>query len=332
MTNRRQAVFAIGAGILAGPFAAMAQRPPKTWRIGFLVPTGSGAKSVGASPYAMAFLNEMQAAGFAFGADFVIESRSAEGDYDRLPALAAEFVPQVDILVPISPVAVVAAHKASASVPIVFIGAHDPVGTKMVASLARPGGNMTGLASFYGELVPKHLELVRTILPKVSRVAILANVGAEADARTMESVLEYGKKMGLRLQHVHGTSPEALTHAFAEMARERAGAVIGIADAALLRERKKVAELALKHRLPSIFANRENVEAGGLLSYGENFLVMFTQAAKYVVKIMKGAKPGELPIEQPTNFSLVINRATAKKLGVTIPQEVLLRADEVIEG
>ena len=332
MISRRKLLAAFGAGALAVPLQALAQQPPKVWRIGFLTPSESGSKPGEPSPYGMAFIREMQAAGHTFGSDYIIEIRHAGGDYERLPALATELLRlKVDILVPVSPVAVLAAHNATTSVPIVCIGMHDPVGTKLVASLARPGGNITGLATFYGELIAKHLELARAILPKVSRIAILDNAGRAADHVAMERILETAKKMDLRLQRVKGTTPEDITHAFAAMKRERAEALIAVADAVVVREGKLVAGLALKHRLPSVFANRENVQAGGLLSYGEDFLEMFTQAARYVSKIMKGAKPSELPIEQPTKFSLVINRGTAKALGIRIPQELLLRADEVIE-
>lgn len=318
--------------MLSRPFASFAQQPGKIWRIGFLVPTDSGSNAGGISAYGAAFVQEMQAAGHVVGADYAIEVSSAKGDYERLPALAAEMVRlNVDILIPVSPIAVRAAHMATTTVPIVCIGAHDPVGAKMAASLARPGGNLTGLASFYGHLIPKHLELVKSIVPKISRVAILANVGLKADPVALEKVMEEGRKMGLHLQHVRGITQEELTGAFAAMKRDRAGAFIGVADAAIVRERQLIAGLALKNRLPSFFATRENVQAGGLASYGENFIEMFTQAAKYVSKIMKGAKPGDLPIEQPSKFSLAINLKTAKALGLKIPQSVLVRADEVIE-
>ena len=168
-------------------------------------------------------------------------------------------------------------------------------------------------------------------LPKVSRIAILSNVRAEADQKGISRIVEAGKKMGVRLQVVRGVTPQEIARAFDAMKREQAGAVIAVADASIVRERKLVADLALKHRLPSFFANRENVVAGGLLSYGENIIESFTRAAQYVSKIMKGAKPGDLPIEQPTKFDLVINRKTAKAIGVALPKELLLRAEEVLD-
>jgi putative ABC transport system substrate-binding protein len=204
----------------------------------------------------------------------------------------------------------------------------------MAASLARPGGNLTGLATFYADLIPKHLELLKAIAPKVSRVALLASAGAEKDARKdtpLERMIRnVAQKLGMHMQIVPVESAAQIPRAFAAMVHERAGAFITIADAMLARERLQIAELALKHRLPSFFANREHVQAGGLASYGEDFVEMFGQAAKFASKIMRGARPGDLPIEQPTRFHLVINRKTALALKLAIPQELLLRADEVI--
>lgn len=327
--DRRETIFAIFT-LGAAPLAA--QDRGKVWRIGVLSPTADETKSGEPSAYAMAFFNEMQAAGYAFGTDYVIEARSANGDYERLPALAKDLVRfNVDIIIAVTPVAISAAFKASKTVPIVCLGAHDPVGMGMAASLARPGGNLTGLASFYGELVPKHLELLKLIVPKASRVAILSALNRGGDPKLEQRILGAADKLGLRLQIVGSITVEQLPRAFADMTRERSDAVIAFADAIFFQERRQLAELALKHRLPSFFGNHENVQAGGLLSYGEDFIDMFAQSAKYVSKIMKGAKPGELPIEQPARFHLAINRKTAIALKLTIPQELLLRADEVIE-
>lgn len=332
MSTRRDFLIALGAGALAAPLASFAQQQGKVWRIAFLTPTTAESNPGEPSAYGAAFMREMQAAGHTFGVDYVIEVRSADGDYERLPALANELVRlNVDIIIPVSPVAVSAAHQASKTVPIVCIGAHDPVGLGMAASLARPGGNLTGLASFYADLIPKHLELLKSIVPKASRVAILASAGVEKDTGIEQKVRDAAQKLGMRLQVVPIDSAEQLPRAFAAMTRERAGAFIAIADVMFVRERLQVAELALKHHLPSFFASKENVQAGGLVSYGENFIELFAQAAKYASKIMKGARPGDLPIEQPTTFELVINMKTAKTLGLAIPQELLLRADKVIE-
>ena len=332
MNHRRRFLAALGAGALAVPLASFAQKSGKVWRIVFLAPNSPEANPGAPDAYSTAFLREMQAAGHTFGVDYVIELRSADGDYQRLPELAKELVRlNVDIIVPVSPIAVQAAHQASRSVPIVCIGAHDPVGLGLAASLARPGGNLTGLATFYADLIPKHLELLKSIVPRATRVAILANAKAMVEDTTVEKAIrEAGKMLGMRLQIVNIDSAEQLPRAFAAMTRERAAGFITIADVMFNRERRQIAELALKHRLPSLFADRESVHAGGLLSYGEDFVEMFAQAAKYVSKIMKGAKPGDLPIEQPTKLHLAINRKTAQALKLTIPQELLLRADEVI--
>ena len=331
MNQRRKFLATLGAGALTAPFASFAQQPSKVWRIVFLAPNSPESTS-GPDAYSTAFLREMQAAGHTFGVDFVVELRSAAGHYERLPAMAQELARlNADIILPVSPIAVSAAHQASKTVPIVCIGAHDPVGLGLAASLARPGGNLTGLATFYADLIPKHLELLKSIVPRSSRVAILANAKAMVeDAAAGRAIREAGKMLGMRLQIVNVDSTEQLPRAFAAMTRERAGGFITIADMMFNRERRQIADLALKHRLPSLFADRESVQAGGLLSYGEDFVEIFAHAARYVSKIMKGAKPGDLPIEQPTKLHLAINRKTAQALKLAIPQELLLRADEVI--
>ena len=332
MSTRRDFLIALGAGALAAPLAGHAQQPGKVWRIGFLVPSMPELNPGDPDPYSEAFVREMKAAGHKMFVDYVIVIRSAVGEYERLPALAKELLQlKADMLVPVSPVAISAAHQASKTVPIVCVGAHDPVGMGLAASLARPGGNLTGLATFYAEIIPKHLELLKSIVPGASRVAGLAIAATLLDPGAVQKVRDAAQKLGMRLQVVPVDSTEQLPRAFADMTRERVDAFITVADPAFVRERRQLAELALKHRLPSFFPNRENVSAGGLLSYGEDFVDLFAQAAKYVSKIMQGAKPGDLPIEQPKKFHLAINVRTARALKLNIPQELLLRADEVIE-
>ncbi len=330
--RRRQFLFATGA-LLAAPLASLAQKQSKVWRIAFLTSSKPVSNPGEPDPYGAAFVGEMQASGHTFGVDYVIEVSSADDNYERLPALANDLVLRnVDIIIPVTLPAIIAAQKASKTVPIVFIAAHDPVGMGMAASLARPGGNLTGLATFYGDLIPKHLELLKSMLPKASRVAILANASLARMVPGAEQIIrDAALKLGMHLQIVPIDSAAELPQAFASMTRERAGAFIALADVIFLRERRQVAELAQKNRLPSFFASRENVQAGGLVSYGEDSVEMFAQAAKYVSKIMKGAKPSDLPIERPTKFHLAINRTTARALKLPIPQELLLRADEVIE-
>jgi putative ABC transport system substrate-binding protein len=333
MNNRRKLIIALGAGAIAGPFSSFAQKQAKVWRIAFLASSKPVSNPGELDPYGAAFVGEMQAAGHTFGVDYVIEVSSADDDYERLPALANELVLRnVDIIIPVTLPAIIAAYKASKTVPMVFIAAHDPVGMGLAASLARPGGNLTGLASFYGDLIPKHLELLKLILPQASRIALLANASVMRLVSSGERIVrDAAQKLGMRMQIVPIDSAAQLPQAFAAMARERASAFIALADVIFMRERRQIAELALKYRLPSFFATRENVQAGGLASYGEDGVDLFAQAAKYVSKIMKGARPGDLPIEQPTKFNMAINRKTASALKLTIPQELLMRADEVIE-
>ena len=332
MNKIRRRKFLLAAGtLLAIGRASFAQQPSKVWRIVFLTTSRPDSKTNEADAYSAAFLREMQNTGHVFGVDYVVELRSFD-DYERVPEKSGEgLLLNADIIIPIGPTAVAVAYKGTKTVPIVCIGVHDPVGMRLVTSLAHPGGNLTGLATFYADLVPKQLELLKSIVSKVSRVAVLINAKVVNDAAADKRAFDAAQTLGLRLQVVPIDSTEQLPKAFATIARERAGAVMILADAMFVRERSRIADLALKHRLPSIFANRENVQAGGLVSYGEDFIEMFGQAAKYVSKIMKGAKPGDLPIEQPSKFLLTINRKTARALKLSIPQELLLRADMVIE-
>jgi len=325
--NRRDTLIALLA-LGTAPIAAKAQA--KLRRI--VVLTSSKPEANPASDaYGMAFVAEMATAGFSFGSDYTFEVR-ALGDYERLPQASELATQNADLIVPLSPLAAAFAYKATKTIPIVCVAVHDPVGMGYAASLARPGGNLTGLATFYAELIPKQLELVRSLLPRASRVAMLENARlVGADPAFSRKIEEAAQTLGIRLYAVPVESVERLPKAFATMKRERADAFITVADEMFYLERRQIAELALKQRLPSFFATRENVEAGGLLSYGEDALEKFARAATYVSKIMKGAKPGDLPIEQPTKFQLTINRKTAKAIKLAVPQELLLRADRLID-
>ena len=326
--NKRDTLLALLALGIA-PIAAKEQG--KLWRIVVLTSSKPDAKPE-SDAYGMAFVTEMATAGFTFGTDYTLEVRSLD-DYQRLSPQANEpAIQNGDIIIPVSPLSAAFARRATKTIPIVCVAVHDPVGMGYAASLARPGGNLTGLVTFYAELIPKQLELVKSILPKASRVAMLENAKVVGvDPAFTQKVREAAQTLGIRLQVVPVDSPEKLPQAFASMKRERADAFITVADEMFYLERRQVSELALKQRLPSLFATRENVEAGGLMSYGEDALEKFAQAAKYVSKIMKGAKPGDLPIEQPTKFQLTINRKTAKALKLTIPGDLVLRADRLIE-
>ncbi|MGH8674199.1 MAG: ABC transporter substrate-binding protein [Burkholderiales bacterium] len=277
------------------------------------------------------FPRGMRELGYVEGKNFVIEWRYADGKNERLPGLAAELVRlKVDVLVAPANYAAHAARQATTTIPIVTFMA-DPVGEGLVASLARPGGNITGLSMVPVNLGPKHLELLKTMAPAISRVAIVLNPGNSTHPRTLSAVEAAAKKVGVQILPVEASTSEEIEQGFAGLTRERASAVIVPLDAFYFLQRRQLAELSLRHRLPSIFSYRESAEAGGLMSYGQDLAYFYRYMATYVDRILKGAKPGELPIEQPTRIHFAINRKTAKALGLAIPQELLLRADEVIE-
>ena len=331
MTTRRRLLSAALLGALHAPSRVMAQTPAKVWRIGLLSPIPRPRPDE-PNPYTPALVQAMQKLGYAPKKDYVVELRSADGDYARLPALAAELVQaRVDVIVAWSSIAVQAAQGATKSIPIIFMGVHDPVGMGLVQSLAHPGGNTTGLATFQGMLVPKHLELLRVALPKLSRVAVLVNPQLATHDDMLKSAQEAGRQLRVTMIPVRARNEQELAPAFAAMARARAGAVIVISDPFFNQQRHLIAGLALKHRLPSVFGAREDVVAGGLLSYGDSTLDMFRRVPLYLDKIFKGTPPGDLPVEQPMVFHLALNRKTAQALGMAVSQELILRADEVIE-
>ena len=265
----------------------------------------------------------------------MIEYRDAEGKPERLPALAAELVAlKVDVIVAPNTAQALAAKQATRTLPIVFAFVADPVASGLVTSLARPGGNVTGLSSLTPELVGKRLELLTQAVPGVSRVAVLWQPGAQGE-RTDKDMLKgadvAARALGVRLQFVEARGPADFDRAFSDMTRARAGALTVLGSTMFISERRRLVDLAAKNRLPAVYARREYVDAGGLMSYGPNLADLFRRAATYVDKILKGAKPADLPVEQPTKFELVINLKTAKALGLTIPQSLLGRADEVIQ-
>ena len=329
MISRRDVLFAGGVTALM-PQWARAKQGGRVWRLGFLTPS-LPYKPGEPNLYGIAFVQEMQAQGFTYGVDFTAESRSAEGDPARMPALAAELAKSVDILLPISGSAARAAQLASKTLPVVMIGAHDPVGMGLVPSLARPGGNLTGVATFYGDLMPKQIELLKAVAPKVTRLGLLSNEGVSNYAELLNRIRTVATANGLQMQLFSVNDETQIARAFEAMARERIGEFIAAADPLFIAHRREVAQLAIARRMASVFANREVVAAGGLVSYGESGTGMFAQAARYVARIFKGAKPGDLPIEQPTTFHLAFNRATARAIGVAAPQEILIRADEVFD-
>jgi putative ABC transport system substrate-binding protein len=328
--TRRAFIRTLAGVLLTAPLAAEAQQAAKIARIGYL----TGSLATGAHLHE-AFRQGLRDLGYVEGRNVVIEYRSAEGKYERLPALAADLVAlKVDVIVVTSTPAALAAKQATRTIPIVLAWAGDPVGSGLVTSLARPGGNVTGLSMLAPELVGKRLELLTQAVPGVSRVAALWHPG-DLPERTEKDMLKEAdvaaRALGVRLQVVEARGPEDFDRAFSDMTRARADAVIVQSTNVFFIERRRLVDLAAKNRLPAMYLTREFVDAGGLMSYGPNVPDLFRRAATYVDKILKGATPGDLPVEQPTKFELVINLKAAKALGLTIPPSLLQRADEVIQ-
>jgi len=324
------AVLILLPALLVAPLAADAQQAGKVPRIGFL-----GVTSPSDRPHHVdAFRQRLRELGWVEGQNIVIDYRYAEGRVDRLPDLAAELVRlKVDLIVASAGTqAATAAKNATETIPIVMIYVRDPVGTGLIASLARPGGNVTGVSGSAGlELFAKQLELLKETVPKIRRVAILSNPDNAYHQLAIREVNVAARSLGVQLQLLEARGPNEFDGAFAAMAKERVGALLVLSDAIFGSHRTRLADLAARSRRPAAFGVRDDVEAGGLMSYGPSILDSYRQAATYVDRILRGAKPAELPVERPTKFELVINMKTAKALGLTIPQSVLLRADEVIQ-
>ena len=314
-----------------GSLSAFAQQPAKIWRVGFLTlkarPPSITADTIGG------FSKGMSDLGYTEGKNLVIEWRFADGDAERLNGLAAELVRQkVDVLVASGPPATAAAKRATTTIPIVMVVSNDPVASGLAASLARPGGNITGLANYSADLGPKQLEMLLAMVPKLTRVAVLVNPANLSGAALLKNLESVAPKTGAKIFPVSARTPQELDTAFGVMTREKAGGVIVALDAFFIQQDRQIVQLAAKHRLPSISAvGRNHVEAGGLMSYGRDLFDQHRQMARFADKIIKGAKPGEIPIEQPTTIELFINGKTAKALKLTIPQTLLISADKVIE-
>ena len=331
----------LGATLLLGffsggftpPPAATAQPAGKVARIGILSPSSPSEASRSPSDLAVlfkAFREGLRDLGYVEGQNVRIESRWAEGNYARLPGLAADLVRlKVDVIVTYGTPASEAAKRATATIPIVMAAIIDPVASGLVTSLARPGGNVTGQSMMSSDLVEKQLEILKEVVPKISRVALLHNPANPGNTPQVKHAQDAARALGVRLQLLGARDPGEIDSAFALMTAEQA--VIVLVDATLQANRAHITDLAARHRLPAVYGLSEYAEAGGLLTYGPNRLDMFRHAGLYVDKILKGAKPGDLPVEQPTKFELVINLKTAKTLGLTIPPALLVRADQVIE-
>jgi putative ABC transport system substrate-binding protein len=324
--DRRTFVRAIGAGLAIAPFAARTQQAGTVRRIGVLSPFAPAD----AAPWHEAFRQGLRELGWIEGKNIGIEYRYAKAPAD-LPALAAELVRlKVDVIVT-SATGTLPAKEATRTIPIVMASNADPVVMGMVASLARPGGNVTGLSQISSELAGKRLELLKEIVPNLSRVAVMWNPGGRGSTVNWQEVQPPAKSLGLQLYSLETRNPSDFDRAFADASRAHVGALAIMPNPLFAGNLRRLADLAIKSRLPAIFSLREFVDSGGLVAYGPNRTDEFRRAATYVDKILKGAKPADLPVEQPTKFELVINLKTAKALGLTIPQSLLLRADEVIQ-
>lgn len=318
---------AVAVLLIATPLAVTAQQVRSAPRIGFLV----GAVAEGA-PGPEAFRQGLRNFGYVEGQNIVIEWRWARGDAARLPDLAQDLVRlKVDLIVANSAAPIQAAHRATKTIPIVMVYPPDPVALGLVASLARPGGNVTGLTSQTAELDGKRLQLLQEMVPNLSGVAFLSDPGLPGVRQRVKDAETAAAALGLRFQFLEAAKPNEFAGAFAAMTRARAGAVLYTGSTMHFAHRARIAEYAVRNRLPSMCGLREYVETGCLMGYSASTTDLWRRAAYFVDKILRGAKPADLPVEQPTKFEFVINMKTAKALGLTIPQSMLLRATEVIE-
>ena len=314
--------------LLAAPLAAEAQQAGEVYRVGILPPGPISERA----HFWEAFRQRLHDLGYVEGQNLTLVFPPGEVRPERLPHLAAELVSlKVDVIVAATSVAIQAAKEATKTIPIVMPVSSAPVEHGFVASLARPGGNITGLTLVSSELIGKRLELLKTVVPRVSRIAVLSNPTSSGAPLQMRAAEVAARTLGVQLQFLEVRGPDDVEKAFEAATKGRAGALIALDDPLVFTHRVRIVKLAAKSRLPAIYGFSGFVQAGGLMSYAANVTDMYRRAATYVDKILKGAKPGDLPVEQPTEFELVINMKTAKALGLTIPQSLLLRADEVIE-
>lgn len=325
---RRRDFITLAGGIAAWPLAVRAQQAEKVWRVGMLDTTPAKLNAVNID----AFRDALARLGYVEGRNAVIEYRSGEGRIDRFPKLAAELMAlKVDIIVTRGTPATIAAKNATSTIPIVMAAIGEPVGTGAVASLARPGGNVTGLSAFVTELTAKRIEIMRELLPRISRIALLDNMDNGSVPAQWNEMKRAALGFGIQPLLCDVKKPDDIEAAFRTALAERVDALSVGNDSVVIASRRQIADLAAKNRLPAIYATREFVDAGGLISYAANYTDLYRRAAIYVDKIFKGANPGELPVEQPTTFELVINAKAAKSLGLTVSAALLSRADEVIE-
>jgi putative tryptophan/tyrosine transport system substrate-binding protein len=326
--RRRAFIKLLGAATAAWPLAARAQQPAKIPRIGFM---GNSTAALEAN-LVRPFRERLRELGYEEGRNVAIEYRWADGHYDRFPALVAELLAaKVDVIVTAGTPASLAVKKATSTVPLIMVAVGDPVGSGLVPSLAQTGGNITGLSSIAPDLEGKRMELLREVVPRLSHVAVFLNPINPFHAVSMRQAHVAAQTLGIKLRALEVPASDDLDGAFATIVKEKPDALLILADRVFLHDRERMMDFATQHRLPSVNAYRELVEAGGLMSYGPSYEDMHRRAADYADKILKGAKAGDLPIEQPTKFTLIINLRAAKALGLDVSPMLVARADEVIE-
>ena len=326
----KRRLVAAGVASLLATRLGLAQRADRVYRVGFLSarrrPASLDADYYGAFPRRMAEL------GYVEGRNLVIEWRFADGDYPRLPAFAAELVRlNVDAILALGPPGARAAHEATKTIPIVVVVSEDPVRSGLVKSLAKPGGNVTGLFNLAGDLVPKHFEMLRSIVPKLARVALLVNPANTAHAPVRATAIASARQSSIDVVAVEAASGGDIARAFEKLSAERAQALVVVLDPLFIQQVREIADHATRQRLPAIFAIREFAEAGGLMSYGWDQADIYRRAAGYVDRILKGAKPADLPVQQPTTIELVVNAKSARAMGLAVPPSLRATAAQIIE-
>ena len=327
MNSRRKFLVALGAGALTAPLRSYAQQVKKPVVVGFLVTQDQ----LSAQSIVAAFKQGLLEFGYVEGKNLTLQLRFADGKFDRVPGFATELVNlKVDVIVSGGAVTTSALQKVTSTIPIVMASTSDPVGAGLVKTLARPGGNITGLSNLATEIGPKHLEMLLSVAPKLSRVAFLMNPGNPSNPLVLKNIQSAALMTSVKILPVEARTAPEIEKAFSAMTQGKAGAVIVARDGFFISQKRQIAELALKNRLPSISETGEYAEAGGLMSYGVNLEEQFRRVATYVDKILKGSRPGDLPVEQPMKFELVVNGKTTKALGLKIPQSLLMMADKVI--
>ena len=325
---KRREFVTLLSGAVAWPLAARAQQAGKQWRIGMLETISAAANAANLN----ALRKGLRDFGYVEGNNFIIEYRSAEGADDRFPDLATELIRRdVDLIITRGTLAAIAAKHATATIPIVMAASGNPVGTGLVASLARPGGNVTGLSAIVIDLQAKRIELLKDMIPSLRRVASMLDMGNPATQPAWKEIEEASHSLGLENHLFDVRKPADIEPAFDSAAAQQVEAIYVNIDPVTLVSRGLIVELAIKRRLPTMYASKEFVETGGLISYGVSYRALYRRAAAYIDKIFKGARPADLPVEQPTQFELVVNLKTARIIGLTFPQSIFLRADEVVE-